>query len=56
MGVFLCQCVAQLLQVRRGRGIGKFIRGHDLNRVVVSCTSRTNKPLFMQACEEAGLN
>ncbi|MEW6139509.1 MAG: CoB--CoM heterodisulfide reductase iron-sulfur subunit A family protein [Thermodesulfobacteriota bacterium] len=30
---------------------------HDLNRVVVaSCTPRTHEPLFMGACEEAGLN
>ena len=33
------------------------IKEHDLNRVVVaSCTPRTHAPLFMAACEEAGLN
>jgi heterodisulfide reductase subunit A len=33
------------------------IKEHKLNRVVVaSCTPRTHAPLFMSACEEAGLN
>lgn len=33
------------------------IKEHDLNRVVVaSCTPRTHAPLFMAACEAAGLN
>ncbi len=33
------------------------ISNHNLTRVVVaSCTPRTHEPLFMGACEEAGLN
>ncbi len=37
--------------------IKEAIPKHDLNRVVVaSCTPRTHEPLFMSACEEAGLN
>ena len=37
--------------------IKKAIKEHKLNRVVVaSCTPRTHAPLFMSACEEAGLN
>lgn len=39
------------------RRIKEAIRKHQLNRVVVaSCTPRTHEPLFMAACEEAGLN
>jgi len=38
-------------------GIKEAIPREDLNRVVVaSCTPRTHEPLFMSACEEAGLN
>ena len=41
-------------------GIAKIqdaIKEHRLNRVVVaSCTPRTHEPLFMNTCEEAGLN
>jgi heterodisulfide reductase subunit A len=37
--------------------IKQAIPKHNLNRVVVaSCTPRTHEPLFMSACEEAGLN
>lgn len=37
--------------------IKKAIKEHSLNRVVVaSCTPRTHAPLFMSACEDAGLN
>ena len=37
--------------------IKQAIPAHNLNRVVVaSCTPRTHEPLFMGACEEAGLN
>jgi heterodisulfide reductase subunit A len=37
--------------------IKEAIKEHKLNRVVVaSCTPRTHAPLFMSACEEAGLN
>jgi heterodisulfide reductase subunit A2 len=37
--------------------IKEAIPRHNLNRVVVaSCTPRTHEPLFMSACEEAGLN
>lgn len=37
--------------------IKEAIPKHELNRVVVaSCTPRTHEPLFMSACEEAGLN
>jgi len=37
--------------------IKKGIKEHNLNRVVVaSCTPRTHAPLFMSACEAAGLN
>ena len=33
------------------------IKEHGLNRVIVaSCTPRTHAPLFMSACEDAGLN
>jgi heterodisulfide reductase subunit A2 len=38
-------------------GIKESIPRENLNRVVVaSCTPRTHEPLFMSACEEAGLN
>jgi heterodisulfide reductase subunit A2 len=37
--------------------IKEAIPRHNLTRVVVaSCTPRTHEPLFMSACEEAGLN
>jgi heterodisulfide reductase subunit A len=37
--------------------IKEAIPRENLNRVVVaSCTPRTHEPLFMSACEEAGLN